>query len=54
MMNLEGNKFDVSNATGKGTSYRYFGATKFLPIFKNLFVIPLNVKKRSCRYEIYK
>ena len=37
MMNLEGNKVDVSSATDKGLGYRYFGAMKFLPILKEPF-----------------
>ena len=34
MMDLEEKEFDVPGATAKGLSYRYFGATKFLPIPK--------------------
>jgi hypothetical protein len=40
MMNLEGNKVDVLGVMGKGPSYRYFMATKFLSILKELFDKP--------------
>jgi hypothetical protein len=32
MMDLKGNEVDVIGAIGKGPNYRYFRATKFLPI----------------------
>jgi hypothetical protein len=40
MMNLEGNEVDVPSSTSKGLGYRYFGATKFLPILKESFDKP--------------
>jgi hypothetical protein len=40
MMDLEGKEIDVPSATGKGLVYRYFRATKFLPIPKELFNKP--------------
>jgi hypothetical protein len=40
MMDLEVNKVDVPSAKCKGPSYRYFGATKFLPIPKEIFDNP--------------
>ena len=40
MTNLEGDKIDVSDATGKGPNYRYFGVVKFLPDIKELFDNP--------------
>jgi pre-mRNA-splicing factor ISY1 len=40
MMDLEGNEVDVPGAIGKGLGYRYFRATKFLPIPKEIFDNP--------------
>jgi hypothetical protein len=40
MIDLEGNEVDVPGATDKDPGYRYFGATKFLPILKELFDNP--------------
>jgi len=40
MTNLEWNEIDVPGATGKGPSYKYFRATKFLPVLKDLFDNP--------------
>jgi pre-mRNA-splicing factor ISY1 len=40
MTDLEGNEVDVLSATGKGPNYRYFGATKLLPILKEIFNNP--------------
>jgi hypothetical protein len=54
MTNLEGNGVDVLSSIGKGTSYRYFKAMKLHPILKDIFDNPLEAKKRTCRYEIYK
>jgi pre-mRNA-splicing factor ISY1 len=54
MMDLEGNKVDVPGANDKGPGYKYFGAMKFLPDLKDIFDKPLEVKKRRCRYVIYK
>jgi pre-mRNA-splicing factor ISY1 len=54
MMDLEGNEVDVPSATDKGPGYRYFRDTKFLPILKEIFDKPPRVKKRRCRYVIYK
>jgi hypothetical protein len=36
IMDLEGNEVDVLGATGKVPGYKYFGATKFLPMPKYL------------------
>jgi pre-mRNA-splicing factor ISY1 len=47
MMDLEGNEVDVPGATGKGPSYRYFGATKFLPILKEIFDKPPRGEKEE-------
>jgi pre-mRNA-splicing factor ISY1 len=54
MMDLEGNKVDVTGDTDKCLSYRYFRAMEFIPILKSYLIIPLEVKKRRCRYDIYK
>jgi pre-mRNA-splicing factor ISY1 len=54
MMDLEGNEVDVPSATGKGPGYRYFGATNSSPSPKSYSISPLEVKKRRCRYVIYK
>ena len=40
MMKLKVNEVDVSSAIDKGLDYRYFEATKFLPILKELFDKP--------------
>jgi len=40
MMDLEGNKVDVTGAIGKGPGYRYFGSKIFIPISKELFDNP--------------
>jgi pre-mRNA-splicing factor ISY1 len=34
--------------------YRYFRDMKFLPLLKEFSIIILKVKKRRCRYVIYK
>jgi pre-mRNA-splicing factor ISY1 len=54
MMDFEGNKVDVHGATSKGFGYRYFWAMKILPDVKEIFNKPPKVKKRRCRYDIYK
>jgi pre-mRNA-splicing factor ISY1 len=36
MIYLEGNEVNEPNATNKGPNYRYFGATKLLPILKEI------------------
>jgi len=40
MMDLEGNEIDVTSATNKFHSYRYFGIVKFLSNIKQIFDKP--------------
>jgi len=40
MTNLEGKEVDMPNAIGKGPDYRYFRATKIIPMLKELFDKP--------------
>jgi pre-mRNA-splicing factor ISY1 len=54
MMNLEGNEVDVLSSTSMGPGYRYFKPTKLHPSSKVYSISPFEVKKRRCRYVIYK
>jgi hypothetical protein len=47
MMDLEGSEVGVPGATIKGPIYIYLGATKFLPILKEIFNKPPRDEKEE-------